>query len=171
MIKGFKKLFGGEDKSKKDEVLFAALKGSLHPMADVPDPTFSQEMLGPGVAIEPSEGKLYAPAAGTVTMVFDTKHALSLTTDGGAELLFHLGLDTVKEQGAGFEAKVEVDDKVKPGDVLIEFDLEGLKAKGYKLITPVILCNKGDFSSIVIAQERFGSEVGPEDAVITLSKG
>lgn len=167
MFKGFKKFFGGADAA--DELL-SPLIGKLVPMKDVPDPTFAEEMLGPGVAIIPSEGKLFAPADGTVTLVFDTLHAVAIKTSNGAELLFHLGLDTVKENGAGFEAHVSVGDEVKTGDVLLSFDKEGLEAKGYNLITPMILTNKADFSSIDVAVDKMNQDVTNEDVVLTLKK-
>ncbi len=167
MFKGLKKLFSGADSAEK---LLSPLNGKLVPMKDVPDPTFAEEMLGPGVAIIPSEGKLFAPADGSVTLVFDTLHAVAIKTTSGAELLFHLGLDTVKENGAGVEAHVSVGDEVKAGDVMISFDKEALEAKGYNLITPMILTNKAEFSSIDVATEKLNQNVSHADVVLTLTK-
>ncbi len=166
MFKGLKKMFAKDEGEK----LYAPLKGTFLAVQEVPDPTFAEEMLGPGIAIMPTEGKLYAPADGVMTLVFDTLHAVALTTTGGAELLFHIGLDTVKENGAGFTAHVKVDDQVKAGDLLISFDLDALTAKGYNLITPMILTNKGDFSAIEINKDDFGKTVSTDAIVMTVKK-
>ena len=139
-------LFG---KKKVAECVAKAFeKGKVVAMKDVDDPTFAQEILGPGVAIEPSEGVLYAPVDGTVSLVADSKHAVSVTSACGAELLMHLGIDTVELKGEGFEAHVKAGDKVSAGDKLVSFDMEAIKKKGYKLTTPIILCNKDDFKNI-----------------------
>lgn len=98
-----------------DDVLVAPIKGMTVPSSSINDPTFGQEMLGKGMAIEPSEGKLYSPIDGSVALVIDTKHALSIVSDNGAEILMHVGLDTVKLKGKYFTPKVSVGDKVKKG--------------------------------------------------------
>ena len=107
-----------------DDVLVAPIKGMAVPSSSINDPTFGQEMLGKGMAIEPSEGKLYSPIDGSVAVVIDTKHALSIVSDNGAEILMHVGLDTVKLKGKYFTPKVSVGDKVKKGDLILEFDIE-----------------------------------------------
>ena len=107
-------------------------------------------MLGEGMAIEPSEGKLYAPSDGEVTMVFDTKHAIGMALDGGVELLLHMGIDTVQLNGQYFDVKVKDGDRVKKGDLLAEFDMEAVKAAGYRTVTPVIVTNTDNFSHIRI---------------------
>ena len=101
-----------------DDVLVAPIKGMAVPSSSINDPTFGQEMLGKGMAIEPSEGKLYSPIDGSVAVVIDTKHALSIVSDNGAEILMHVGLDTVKLKGKYFTPKVSVGDKVKKGDLI-----------------------------------------------------
>ncbi len=166
MFKGLKKLFGGND----EEQIFAPMLGKMLSMQEVPDPTFSEEMLGPGIAVMPQEGKLYAPADGVITLVFGTLHAVAMTTSSGAELLFHLGLDTVKENGAGFTAHVKLDQAVKKGDLLLSFDKEALEAKGYNLITPMILTNKAAFSEVKINKDKIGLNLNLEDVVLSLTK-
>ena len=146
MFGSLKKLFGGEEQAEK--IIAAPVSGKAVPMSEVSDPTFSQEILGKGAAIIPSEGKIVAPADGLVTMVFDTKHAVSLTTEFGAELIIHIGLDTVQLNGEHYTAHVSAGDKVKKGQLLIEFDLEKIKEAGYDVVTPVIVCNTPDFPSI-----------------------
>ena len=121
------------------------VSGKAVPMSQVNDPTFSQEILGKGTAVIPSEGKIVAPADGQVTMVFDTKHALSIQTDNGAELIIHVGLDTVQLKGQYFEAHVQAGDRVKKGDLLLDFDMDKIKEAGYDVITPVIVCNTPQF--------------------------
>ena len=134
-------------------------------MSEVADPTFSQEILGKGVAVVPSEGKIAAPADGEVVVMFETKHAVSLKTDFGAELIVHIGLDTVNLKGQFFQAHVAQGDKVKAGDLLVEVDLEQVKAAGYDVTTPIIICNTPSFPNMVC---RSGMEVKALDPIITL---
>lgn len=143
MFGSLKKLFGGEEQAEK--VIAAPVSGRAVPMSEVSDPTFSQEILGKGAAIIPSEGKVLAPADGIITMVFDTKHALSIQTENGAELIIHIGLDTVQLKGQFFEAHVNAGDKVKKGDLLLDFDIDKIKEAGYDVITPLIVCNTPKF--------------------------
>lgn len=110
-------------KKSKKHLLGAPAAGKAVSIKEVNDPTFSEEILGKGVAVIPSEGKIYAPADGEIGMVFDTLHAVSMTTDYGAEVLIHVGLDTVKMNGEGFEGHVKAGDKVKKGDLLLTVDL------------------------------------------------
>lgn len=153
-------------KKKKDEYLFGApAEGKAVPLSQVSDPTFSEGMLGEGVAIIPSQGKFYAPADGEVGMVFDTLHAVSLTADCGAEILIHVGLDTVKMKGDGFTGHVQAGDKVKKGDLLLEVDLEKVKAAGYDIITPILICNTDDYEKV---EGMAGKDVVPGDDVIRI---
>ena len=121
----FSKLFG-----QKDDALFAPMAGTAVPVTEVPDPTFSTGMLGDGIAIEPTDGKVLAPCDATVDTMFDTGHAVSLVADCGAEVLIHVGLETVGLQGKGFTIHAQNGQKVKKGDLLIEADLEAIKAAG-----------------------------------------
>ena len=100
------------------------------------------------MAIEPSEGKLFAPADGTIETVFTTKHAVGMTTDDGTELLLHIGIDTVRLEGRHFEAYVEPDQHVKKGDLLVTFDIPAIRAEGYLCTTPMIVCNTDDYNEV-----------------------
>ena len=136
------------DKAVADAILGAHMNGEVVALADVADEAFASGALGEGVAIEPSEGKLFAPADGEVEAVFDSKHAISLTTEGGAEILLHIGIDTIKLGGKHFTPHVEEGQKVKKGDLLISFDMEAIKAAGYPLTTPMAVCNSDDYAQI-----------------------
>lgn len=127
----------------------APVKGKIVELAHVPDQTFSDKILGDGIAILPEEGRIYAPADAEVSCVMDTKHAVALTTVQGLEILIHVGLETVELKGKHFTSHVQNGEKVKEGDLLLEFDLEGLKKDGYQTVTPVIITNAGDFVSVL----------------------
>lgn len=159
-------MFGLFKKKKTEYLLGAPAKGKAVPLTEVNDPTFSEGMLGQGVAVIPSEGKIYAPIDGEVGMVFDTLHAVSLTADCGAEVLIHVGLDTVKMNGYGFVGHVQAGDKVKKGDLLLEVDLEKVKAAGYDTITPMLICNTDDYASV---EGLSGKDVEPGDDVIKIT--
>ena len=160
-------LFDFLKKKEVGEVIGAPIEGEAVVSAQISDPTFGEELLGKGLAIKPAVGKVYAPADGTIGMVFDTKHAISMTTEGGAELLIHVGLDTVTLNGAPFTVHVAADDKVKKGDLMAEFDMDMIKAAGLETITPVIVCNSDDFKEVV----RFtGKTVKPGDEIMQLVK-
>ena len=133
---------------KQDAVLSAPMAGTIVPMAEVKDEAFASCALGEGVAVEPAEGKLFAPADGSIDNVFDTKHAIGMTTDSGVELLLHVGIDTVKLGGQHFTAHVANDQKVKKGDLLLSFDMEAIKAAGYLCTTPMIVCNTDEYQSV-----------------------
>ena len=134
--------------SAKEETLYAPMTGKIIPIDEVEDEAFSTRALGDGIAIEPSEGKLYAPCDGEVSMLFQTKHAINIVSEGGAEILLHIGIDTVKLYGKYFEAHVKDGDKFRKGDLLISFDMEGIRREGYKLSTPMIVCNTTDYESV-----------------------
>ncbi len=134
----------------KAEVLYSHMTGDIVPIEEVEDEVFSMGTLGKGIAIEPSEGKLYAPANGKVSMVFKTKHAINLISENGCEILLHIGIDTVKLGGKYFEVHVNDGDEFKKGDLLISFDMEGIKREGFKLTTPMVICNTPDYESVKI---------------------
>lgn len=121
--------------------LMAPVTGSLIPLEQVKDQAFAQKMLGDGVAFLPEKGELVAPCDGVVSYVPDTAHAIALTEEHGLEILLHIGLNTVEQQGRGFQARVKTGDRVKAGQVLLNFDLEALKARGCDLSTPLVITN------------------------------
>ena len=133
---------------KQDAVMAAHMNGTVVPMAEVQDEAFATCVLGEGVAIEPAEGKLFAPADAVVDNLFDTHHAIGLVTGDGVEVLLHIGINTVELGGKHFEAHVQVGDKVKKGDLLLSFDIDAVKAAGYLCTTPMIICNTDDYQSV-----------------------
>ncbi len=141
-----------EEKTNKTEgkaiELYAHMNGTVVPLEKVEDEAFSSKVLGEGIAIEPSEGKLYAPCNGKVDMVFDTKHAINLVSEEGCEILLHIGIDTVKLDGKFFETHVSDGQEIHKGDLLISFDVEGIRNAGFKTTTPMIICNTDDYSSV-----------------------
>ena len=130
------------------EEIKSPMNGTVIPLSEVPDAVFSSEMLGKGFGVEPSEGKAYAPVDGEVTTVFDTKHAIGLMSTHGVELLIHIGMDTVKLNGKGFDVKVKTGDQVKAGDLLAEFDMDLIKGEGYPVTTAVVVTNTDDCEEI-----------------------
>ena len=132
----------------KDTVLSACLNGTVVPLADVKDEAFASGALGDGIAIEPIDGELVAPADGEISSTFETHHAVGMTTVDGAELLMHIGIDTVKLGGKHFTYLVNEGDKVKKGQPLIRFDIEAIKAEGYPVTTPLIVCNTDDYAAV-----------------------
>ncbi|KAA8500670.1 PTS beta-glucoside transporter subunit IIBCA [Mediterraneibacter catenae] len=135
-----------------EEEIKSPVKGKVIPLAEVTDETFASEMLGTTVAVEPEDGKIVAPCDAEVLNVFDTGHAVCLTTQSGGELLIHVGVDTVKMEGKGFTKKVSDGAKVHAGDVLIEADLDTIRAAGYPATTMVILTNADDFAEVTKAE-------------------
>ena len=147
------------DAAISDVTVSSPMNGELVELSKVPDAAFADGILGQGVAILPSEGRLYSPVDATVSSVFDTKHAIALTTDSGAEMLIHVGLDTVSLNGKYFTPKVKDGDKVKAGDLLLEFDLESIK-KEFKTFTPVLVTNADDYSSVDVIRSSGPVKVG-----------
>ena len=131
-----------------EETLTSPVNGTQIPLAEVADETFASEMLGTTVAVEPTDGKIVAPCDGEVMNIFDTGHAVCIATEAGAELLIHIGIDTVSMDGKGFVKKVADGAKVRKGDVLIEADLDAIKAAGHPATTMMILTNADDFSKV-----------------------
>ena len=151
----------------KDTVLSACLNGTVVPLADVKDEAFASGVLGDGIAIEPSDGELVAPADGEISSTFETHHAVGMTTADGAELLMHIGIDTVKLGGKHFTYLVNDGDKVKKGQPLIRFELEAIKAEGYPVTTPVIVCNTDDYAAV---EAKAGDTVKQGDALLELKR-
>ena len=133
----------------KREILQSPLIGEVVALSDVPDEVFSSGVLGKGVAVNPSVGQVVAPADAEITTLFPTGHAIGMKTTKGAELLIHIGMDTVKMNGDGFKTHVQQGDKVKQGQLLVEFDIEKIKKAGYPVITPVVVTNFNDYRDIV----------------------
>ena len=134
-------------------------------LEDVPDEAFSSGVMGKGVAINPTEGRVVAPADCTIATMFPTGHAMGLITEKGAELLIHVGMDTVKLEGKYFTVKVKQGEHVKKGQVLVEFDIEKIKAAGYSVITPVIVTNHAQYMDIVTTNE---TKIKEDESLITV---
>lgn len=126
---------------KREETIVAPLTGNVRSLENVPDPVFAQKMMGDGFAIEPTDGVVVSPIHGEVVQVFPTKHAVGLRSEGGLEILIHVGIDTVHMQGEGFEAYVKAGDRVKAGDLLLSFDLALVQQKAKSSLTPVVITN------------------------------
>ena len=145
----------------------APVSGKAVSLRKVGDPAFATGLVGKGIAIEPSHGRIAAPCNGIVDMMFETGHAVSLISDSGAEILIHIGIDTVNLKGKHFTAHVKSGDKVKKGQLLLEFDLEAIKKEGYDAVTPVVVCNSDIYRTF---QTYSGSHVTVGDPIIKVSK-
>ena len=150
-----------------EETLTSPVNGTQIPLSEVTDETFASEMLGTTVAVEPADGKIVAPCDGEVSNIFETGHAVCITTESGGELLIHIGIDTVKMDGKGFTKKVSDGDKVHAGDILVEADLEEIKNAGYQTTTMMILTNTDEFGNVTKAEP---AEVKTTSKVMTLTK-
>ena len=133
---------------KKEVFIKAPMKGQLVDIKDVPDTTFSEIMLGNGIAIIPDSGEVYSPFDAVVEQIFDTKHAIVLSGENNVKVLIHIGLDTVKMNGKGFDSLVKEGDKVKLGDLLIKADLNFIKENNYNTITPIVVVNTEDYIEV-----------------------
>ena len=153
--------------SKGGTVVGSPVAGSLVSIKEVSDPTFGEEILGKGAAVIPSANQIYAPIDGKVATVFPTGHAVAITGNDGTEILIHVGLDTVNLNGEHFTIHVEADQEVKKGDLLLEADLEQIKAAGYDIITPIVICNSDEFTQI---QDEANKDVAPGDDILKLQK-
>ncbi|SFX58145.1 PTS system beta-glucoside-specific IIA component, Glc family /PTS system beta-glucoside-specific IIB component, Glc family /PTS system beta-glucoside-specific IIC component, Glc family [Thermoactinomyces sp. DSM 45891] len=145
-----------EEKDKKTSglELFSPLNGEVKLLSNIKDAAFASGALGKGVAIEPSEGKLFAPVSGTVSALFPTHHAIGITTDDGAEILIHIGMDTVQLNGAFFTPHVKQDSRVEAGQPLIDFDIEEIRKAGFALTTPIVISNQDQFTITTINEQR-----------------
>ena len=150
-----------------EETLTSPVNGTQIPLSEVADETFASEMLGTTVAVEPADDKIVAPCDGEVSNIFETGHAVCITTEAGGELLIHIGIDTVKMDGKGFTKKVSDGDKVHAGDILVEADLEEIKNAGYQTTTMMILTNTDEFGNVTKAEP---AEVKITSKVMTLTK-
>lgn len=154
---------------KKNETLSigSPVKGRTVELSQVPDPTFGEEILGKGIAVIPEDGKIYAPVDGEISMMFDTGHAVSIVSDDGCEILVHVGLDTVTMKGDGFTRHGKNGDHVSKGQLLLEVDLEKVKAAGFETITPVVICNTDNYETV---SGLSGKQVEPGDEIIVITK-
>lgn len=162
----FDKLFGKKEEINPNHV-YAPLAGEAVAISEVPDPTFSSCAMGNGIAIKPTDGKVCSPVNGTVDMMFDTGHAVTLVSDNGIEILIHVGLETVGLEGKPFQVKVQNGQKVKKGDILMIADLAAIEAAGLPTITPVLICNTDDYTTF---NTTTGKAVTNADVVIELGK-
>lgn len=137
-----------DEKLNSSTKLVSPLNGDVKPLSEIKDEVFSSGAMGQGVAIEPSEGVLHAPADGKIALVFPTGHAVGINTTDGAEVLMHIGMDTVNLQGKGFKTLVQKGQEVKAGDPLVEFNIKEIKAAGYEVATPVVVTNSKKYESI-----------------------
>jgi len=154
---------------KKEESklnILAPMNGKLVYSKDIPDDTFREEILGKCVAIEPTEGKVYSPVDGTLSVVAKTKHALNITSADGIEILIHIGMDTVSLKGEPFNVIASQGAEIKKGDLLMEFDMEMIKAAGLPIISPVVICNSDDYEKFDFANE---GDVAVGDTIIKIS--
>ncbi len=152
---------------KKLEEIGAPVAGEAVASGEVNDPTFGEEMLGKGMAIKPSAGRVVAPCDATVDMMFETGHAVSLKTESGVEMLIHVGIDTVNLQGKHYTVHAAAGEQVKKGQLLIEFDKDAIAAEGYDVVTPVVICNSDDYKTF---ETTVGKTVAEGETVIRLGK-
>ncbi len=148
-----------------DEKVLSPIEGTIVSLTEVPDPAFSSGAMGDGIAIEPTVGKVVAPFDGTVTVAFKKKHALAVVSDTGAEILVHVGVDTVKLDGQHFISHIQEGDRVKAGDLLLEFDIAQIKAAGYHTVTPIIVTNSANYEKVVPLAT---GQVRTQEALLTL---
>lgn len=137
------------EKTEKESVVYSPLNGTVIPLEEVNDEVFSNGILGKGAAVIPEEGCVYAPFDGKIVSVFDTKHAICLTSEDGVELLIHIGIDTVNLEGKPFHALKQAGDIIKKGERLLEFDIEEIKEAGYDIVTPVLVGNSDKYKEII----------------------
>lgn len=153
--------------TNKETKLVAPMTGKVIDLSKVPDPVFSERLTGDGIAIDPTGDVIVAPADGELTLVFKTMHAFAITLDNGAELLVHIGIDTVSLNGEGFQQLVEAGTKVKAGTPIIKIDKEFILSKGFSLITPVLVTNMDIIKELKTNIDK--DVVAGQDEVISFS--
>lgn len=144
---------GNKNNETVNEAIYSPIKGELIKLEEVNDPVFSGGMMGKGMAIIPSEGKVYAPVNGRIVSFFESKHAIGIVSEEGTEILIHVGLDTVQLGGKFFKEHVKVDDNIKIGDLLLEFDCKEIKKCGYDIVTPLIITNLNEEQEVIDTKE------------------
>lgn len=150
--------FNRKKKSKEVEVQ-AFFEGEVIPLEEVKDPMFAEKVMGDGVAIKPQNGKLYAPITGKVTTIFDTKHAIGFVLENGAEILMHIGMDTVELAGEGFDLDIKVGDTIKAGDFMGNVDIAMIESSGKETVTPILLTNMDEYK-IEIVKKKGSVKIG-----------
>lgn len=150
MLDKLKKMF--QSQVNPAMIICSPVNGKIVPISDVSDPTFAEETLGKSIAILPQANRVVSPVNATVEVMFDTGHAVSIVSDEGAEILIHIGIDTFQLNGQFFKAHVKNGDKVKKGDVLVEFDEAQIKAAGYDTVIPIVICNSANYTRIECTQ-------------------
>ncbi|WP_339308634.1 beta-glucoside-specific PTS transporter subunit IIABC [Paenibacillus sp. FSL R5-0519] len=151
-----------------DEEVFSPIQGTIVELSEVPDPAFASGAMGKGIAIEPAVGRVLAPFDGTVTVAFKKKHALAVVSDTGAEILVHVGVDTVKLDGQHFVSHIKEGDRVQAGDLLLEFDIAQIKAAGYHTVTPIIVTNSANYEEVI---PQATGQVDTQDLLLKLYSG
>lgn len=149
------------------DVVYAPIKGEAVELSQVSDPAFAQGILGKGLAIIPAEGKVFAPVDGQVSALFASRHAIGITAANGAEILIHVGIDTVKLNGQHYTAHVEQGQAIKQGDLLLEFDIEKIKEAGFDVATPIIITNSDTYTDVLAIT---GTDVQAGDALLKLAE-
>lgn len=165
MLSFFKK-----DKTIKELAIMAPITGQVVGLDQVPDPAFAGKMMGEGTAIEPAEGKMYAPFDGKVAQLIKSKHAVILEHESGVQVLIHVGIDTVSLKGSAFSPAVQTRDKVKQGQLIMEFDLDMIREAGLPIISPVIVPDGIDAVQTVQVHESSGVTAG-RDTILTIKLG
>ncbi|MFL2128671.1 beta-glucoside-specific PTS transporter subunit IIABC [Ruoffia sp. FAM 26255] len=156
-----------DDGLAAQEIIASPITGQAMPLSEAPDEVFASGAMGKGIAVEPTEGVVYAPVNATVTTIFPTGHAIGLTTENGAEILIHIGLDTVNLDGKGFEKLVENNQQVEAGQELVRFDIDLIKEAGYETVTPIVVTNTGNYSDVLVTND---SEIQQGDYLFTTVK-
>lgn len=151
----------------KEAIIYSPIEGKTVSLKQVNDPTFSQEIMGKGAAIIPTVGRAVSPVDGKISALFETKHAIGITADSGAEILIHIGLDTVKLEGKYFTSHIKVGDEVKKGDLLVEFDIEAIQKEGFEIITPILVTNVYDYNDVMSLIDR---EVKEKEELLKIIK-
>jgi glucose PTS system EIICBA or EIICB component len=154
--------------SNATDQFVSPIQGELKPLSEVPDAVFAEKMMGDGFAIVPSEGTIVSPVNGKVVSLFPTKHAIGILSDSGREILIHVGIDTVKLEGKGFEALVAQDDRIEIGQPLLQVDLDYIKEHATSIITPIIFTNL--FEGEEIGINKLGHVNLQEENIITIKK-
>lgn len=163
----FKNLFKQKDGSSGGSVIISnPIKGEVIKLEKVPDEVFAQRMLGEGFAVDPDQGAVYSPIDGEIRALFPTLHAIAMETDEGLELLIHIGIDTVELNGEGFTSNIKLGDRVKRGDLLIQFDIDLIKERGKAPVTPIIITNMDKVKGIEFEYGR--KKVGDRAMTIEL---